>query len=185
VHPLFTLVRCRFAFTPKPGGVDVTELANPLPHVLLVPASRVLREREAILAAMNEPAFDPRRTVILEREPIPAPAGDGGNPGTVRVLAADPDALTVEADVSSPAILLVTDLYSRDWHVRSVGAPAQAAYELLPADYVLRAIPLAAGHHALRLEYSPRGFGPGVALSLATLAGWVAALIFARRRRGA
>jgi len=36
---------------------------------------------------------------------------------------------------------------------------------VLPADYVLRAVPLSAGHHLLRMEYVPRGFSAGIVVS--------------------
>jgi uncharacterized membrane protein YfhO len=40
----------------------------------------------------------------------------------------------------------------------------------MPANYCLRAIPLAAGHHLLRVEYSPLGFRAGKAVSMMALA---------------
>ncbi len=54
---------------------------------------------------------------------------------------------------------------------------------MLPANYVLRAIPLGAGTHRLRLEYCPRGFRVGVWVSVAALAAWLAGVaVFATSR---
>jgi uncharacterized membrane protein YfhO len=113
---------------------------------------------------LSQPDFDPRRTVILEREPDPRPTRNA-QPGTVRILAASTDALTLEADVTAPVLLLITDLYSRDWQARPLAGSVQKDYRVLPADYVLRAVPLSGGHHLLRVEYVPSGFSAGIVVS--------------------
>jgi uncharacterized membrane protein YfhO len=66
--------------------------------------------------------------------------------------------------------LLITDSYSRGWRALALPGSTQARYEVMPANYCLRAIPLAAGHHLLRLEYSPLGFRVGKVISIAALA---------------
>jgi uncharacterized membrane protein YfhO len=88
------------------------------------------------------------------------------------------DSLTIEADTPAPALLLITDTYSRDWHARPLPGSTQARYDVLPADYIVRAIPLAAGHHHLILEYAPPSFRQGLAISL--LAGLVWSGLFLR-----
>ena len=42
------------------------------------------------------------------------------------------------------AVLLVTDAYAKGWRARALPGSAQATYDVLPADYTLRGIPLAA-----------------------------------------
>ena len=46
----------------------------------------------------------------------------------------------------------------------------QPHYDVLPADYCLRGIPLAAGFHRILLEYRPRAFVIGKWTTLASLA---------------
>ena len=162
--PLYAMLRCRYAIAPSANGAQVKELPAPMAQAQLVADYRVLPGRDAIFSALSQPDFDPRRTVLLEREPDPRPTRSGP-PGTVRILAASTDALTLEADVTSPALLLMTDLYSRDWHARPLAGSVQKDYRVLPADYVLRAVPLSAGHHHLRVEYVPRGFMAGIVVS--------------------
>ncbi len=168
-HPLFSMVRCRFVFdVGKDGAVTATEMKNPLPRLLLMEQCRVLTNRDQIFSAMAAPSFDPRKEVILETSPDPSPKPGGGE-GTVKLLENSTDFLSIQADLAAPAILLITDTYSRSWRViASPGAP-QPRYEVLPANYCLRAIPLAAGHHQFRLEYSPRGFRIGKWISLVSL----------------
>ena len=74
-----------------------------------------------------------------------------------------------------PAILLITDPYSRDWRAVPLAGSSQQSYEILPADYILRAIPLAAGHHHLLVEYAPPSFRTGRAISLAAFVLWIGA----------
>jgi len=171
--PVYTMLRFRCAFLISDNRIDVVDAAEPpMPRVQLVSGYQLPGGRDAIFAALTSPDFDPRRTVLLESEPDPAPVA-GDNPGAVRVLAATPDTLTVEAEVSRPTLLLITDLYDRDWRARSLGDAPQSSYTVLPANYVLRAIPLAAGHHRILVEYTPRGFHAGLAVSLGAWLLWL------------
>ncbi|MCX8092050.1 MAG: hypothetical protein N3I86_14145, partial [Verrucomicrobiae bacterium] len=169
-HPLLGMLRLRFLFLAQGGErYRVAEFTNDLPRVLLVGAYKVLPNRDAIFNAMANPAFDPRREVILETEPEPRPA-PGEPDGEVRVVESSTDHLTVEARLRSPAILLITDAYSRHWRVRALTGSGQQAYRVMPANYCLRAIALAAGEHRLRLEYAPWGFAVGRWISLGAAA---------------
>jgi uncharacterized membrane protein YfhO len=125
--------------------------------------------------------FDPGRTVVLESEPEPRPVPNP-QPGTVRVSNPSPDEILVEADLATPAVLLITDPYSRDWRAVALAGSVQSSYSVLPADYVLRGIPLAAGHHHLLVEYAPPSFRIGLAISGAALLAWIAAAAVLRSR---
>ena len=53
---------------------------------------------------------------------------------------------------------------------------AQKKYSVLPADYTLMGVPLSAGTHDFRVEYSPAGFRYGRWISLTCLVGYLAAV---------
>jgi hypothetical protein len=163
--PLFSMFRCRVIFVPGAGGLAVHEDTNYLPHVLLIQKYRVMHGRDEIFAAMTGAAFRPREEAILEEEPVPAPKGSG-EAGTVRLRDSGTDSLTIEADVKSPSLLIVTDNYAKGWRARALPGSGQQEYRVMPADWCLRAVPLAAGHHWLRLEYLPLGFRIGKRISL-------------------
>ena len=76
---------------------------------------------------------------------------------------------TSEADLAKPSILLVTDAYSMYWRARALQGSSQSRYDVLPANYVLRAVPLAEGHHLLRLEFVPPHYHLGLTISFATV----------------
>ena len=183
--PLYGVLRLRYLFSRTDAGLNIYEVPGAMDRVQLVSACRVLPRRDQLFQAMSRPGFDPRETVLLEEEPRPRPSPAAGA-GTVRILSASPDQLTVEADVGAASLLLVTDSYSRDWHARPLAGSSQAHYDVMPADYILRATPLAAGHHVIRFDYAPGGMGAGLAISAAAWAAWVALMMAGRpvRRTG-
>ncbi len=164
-HPLLSMLRCRFLFAMQDSQLAIHERTNYLPHVLLVPRCRVLTDRDEIFSALTNAAFDPRQEVILETAPDPLPVVSAET-GTVRLVESSTDYLTIEADLPAPKILLVPDVYAKGWRARALPGSSQTRYSVQPANWCLRALPLAAGHHRLRLEYAPLGFRLGRWVSL-------------------
>ena len=163
--PLLGMLRCRYAFIPQRDGLAVHQLTNDLPHVLVIQHCQVLPRRDDIIQALTSPGFNPREAVILESQPDPLPAADAAA-GTAKMVNASTDCLTIEADLSAPGILLITDAYAKGWQARALPGSAQAAYTVMPANYCLRAIPLSAGKHHLVLEYIPPGYRVGKWVSI-------------------
>jgi hypothetical protein len=166
------MLRCRYVLIPDQAR-PVLEVRDPLPRALLVPNHVVATGREDALRRVLAPAFEPRSLVVLESEPSPPPQ-PGGERGTVEATVVSTDELHVSADVPAATILLVTDNYSRLWRAAPLSPGPQASYEVLPANWTLRAIPLAAGKHHIRLRYEPRALPPGfltTGMTLLALAG--------------
>ena len=181
-HPLYAMLRCRFQFALAMGRVVISEATNAMPRLQLVSRFRVMPQRDDIFAALTNAAFNPREEVILETAPDPEPRA-AANAGTVSLLESSTDYLTLEADVQSPSILLVTDTYAKGWRARPLAGSVQSLYRVLPANYCLRAIPLAAGHHHLRLEYLPAGYVIGKWVSIVSLVVFTGLLALCRRKR--
>ena len=179
LDPLYAMLRLRYAFVPTARGVNAAEApAAPMDRVQLLPQWKVIPSRDALFSALRAPGFDPRREAILEKDPglPPTPAADAsGSPGTVRITASSTDWLEIEADAARPSILLVTDAYTPAWRATALPESAQPKYELLPANYVLRGVPLAPGHHRVRIEYAPRAFTVGAWVSIGSLLAFLAA----------
>ena len=166
-HRLFAMLRCHYVFNRQAAGLQSEEIPDVMPRLQLMDNYVVLPSRDQIFARMEDPKFDPRHTVILESEPVPKPIFAEAK-GTATVVDSSTDHLTIEANLPQPAILLITDAYSKGWRARSEENDQQR-YDVLPANYVLRAIPLAKGHHRLRVEYIPWEFQAGKWISLAFL----------------
>ena len=140
----------------------------PLPQAQLVGAATVVPERDAMFARLLSPTFNPTSVVYLESAPTIAPAGHNVS-GYARVVGQDTDEMLIEAECSDPAILLVTDNYAQGWQASGLPGSAQQRYEVMPANYCLRAIPLSAGKHRLLLEYSPPGWLLGKRITTVSL----------------
>jgi hypothetical protein len=178
--PLFAMLRERYIFAQHSGKFEMEEAPVVMPHLQLIWNYRVLQNRDAIFDAMRSEMFDPTHEVILESEPEPTPVR-GNNNGAAQITATTTDSLTIEADVEQPSILLITDAYAASWRTISLPGSTQAHYDLLPANYVLRAVPLAAGHHLLRIDYRPVPFAIGKWISLICVVAFLAAMVRCRR----
>lgn len=137
---------------------------------------------------MAKPDFNPRRTVILEKMspsshklgsiPLSFPGPAKSNPeNTCNILERGGDYVTVEANLASPAVLLITDNFSRGWRVKPLSPGMQKEYEILPANYTLMGIPLMTGKHLLRIEYRPLPFIVGAWISIISLIIYIGCLL--------
>jgi len=178
LSPLLGMLRLRYAFDVGTGGhviVRPTQLAE-LPRALLVPRWRVLPDEQHVLEALRDRTFDPRRVVLLERDPGLEPA-TSDDPGDVTIHDVSTEAIDVTAEVRAPAVLLVTDNYSVRWTATPLDAGDARTYRVEPGNSVLRAIPLAAGHHHFRLAYRPSALPFGAAVTALTIAACAVLLV--------
>ncbi|MBW2601742.1 MAG: hypothetical protein JRD47_07440 [Deltaproteobacteria bacterium] len=177
LHRLYKMLRCRFSFIPtkgKGGKVEVIESEDVMPRLQLIQDYAVMKDRDEIFDIMEGPSFDPRQKVILETHPQPEPVVSEKK-GTASVIDSSSDHLTVEADLPGPAILLITDTYSDGWNARALPGSSQQEYVVMPANYILRAIPLSRGYHRIRIEYKPLTFQIGKWVSMGS---FVSCMIF-------
>lgn len=199
-HPWFAMLRTRFIVAREAERIAVMELPDPLPRIQLVRQVLVRPTRNEAFAAMSEPDFDPRKMVVLESAPseisgLIAVSGDMGvsgpatEPDSIRLVNESTDHLTIEANLSAPAVLLITDAYSQGWRARSLTVPASQQYQLVPGNHALQAVPLTAGRHRLVIEYRPQAFVLGLWISPAAVAihlavvGWMMAKTSAIARK--
>ncbi|ABU59404.1 YfhO family protein [Roseiflexus castenholzii] len=135
-----------------------------LPRAWLVYRVATIPDDDAQLDFMARPDFDPATGAVVP-EPLPAvgpaPAISDPTP-TVRYA---PNAVTVIAAPSVPALLVLADAYYDGWEVIVDGKPAL----VVRANYTLRGVWLAPGAHTVEFVYRPRPFLIGGAISLATL----------------
>jgi hypothetical protein len=186
--PFLKMLRCRFVFglqefTQQDYQVGIQEIQDPLPHLQLVSACRVIARKSEILSTVTDAAFHPREEVILETAPDPEPQA-ANEAGSVTIVDSGTDYLDVEANVFSACILLITDTYAKGWHARPLPGSSQQHYQVMPANYCLRAIPLAAGRHRIRVEYLPVAFTYGKWLSLLFLLAFAVLAVWSWKRAG-
>ena len=173
-----------FVHMPSHGFFDrhdgVFEAASPAPLVMWYGSAVVEREVAKILPAVRA---SERRHAVLELEVarrLPfdlALAAPGAEPGGL--VAYEPDAIATTVDAPRPGLVVLNELWYPGWTVEVDGEPA----ELLRANYLLRAVWVGAGHHAITWRFEPPGFRPLLAGYLLALGAIAAAAASALRRR--
>jgi len=149
-----------------------------LPRALLVHRAQVVADQAAALHAIHAPAFDPARTVVLERgEPLDADPGEGDR----RLFFTYYGLNRVELAVRTPVrgYLVLGDVYYPGWQAEVDGVPA----EILRANYAFRAVALAPGEHVVKMRFNPWTWRVGLTISLVTWVGLVAWAILKAIRR--
>lgn len=156
-HRLFSMLRCRYIFFLDKDKISVFDRKDAMQRVHLISRWQVLKKRDDIFKALASESFDPRQTVILESSPGIRPVPNS-RVGECRIAASSVNDLIIRVKIESPALLLLTDSYNKNWKATPLPGSSQNTYRVMPANYTLMAIPLNAGEHHLKLEYSPRSF---------------------------
>ena len=126
--------------------------------------------------------FDAKRLVFLPLELRGVVTAT--NATTTRVVdvnfTAQRVGFTVEA--SEPSLVVIAQNHYPCWHARVDDSPVP----LWRANHAFQALQVPAGRHQVRVVYEDRAFHVGLAVSLVTALGWLAAwVILKRRERGA
>jgi hypothetical protein len=178
VHPLLGMLRLKYLVERWRGQVRIVKGPTPpIRRLQLVGSFRLAANRTQIFSALARPSFDPTREVILEHAPRPIPVAVA-EPGRVDILREGTDFMEIAANLAAPSILLITDAWAPGWRARPLEAGAQQSYQVMPANYMLRAIPLDRGRHHFRVEYAPLAFRIGAVVSGAAWLAWLVALYF-------
>ncbi len=165
------------------GDVKVYERTDAPGRAWLVHTATVVGNDEDALAALADSAFDPRVRAILSDaaslltlppEPPAAPQGE-----TVTVVAYTAEQVTLRADVTSPALLVLADTYYPGWQATVDDTPAP----ILRVNLMFRAVVLSPGEHDVVFSYRPVSWQRGALISLLTLGGLLAALAASFWRR--
>jgi hypothetical protein len=188
-------VRWALSFHPLPpdltdarGSVQFPELAEPLtlyelrdalPRAFWVRACEVEPDPSRRRARLESPSFDPRRTVLLDREPPggSCAAGAAGPEGTVRWKRSGPHTVSLASDGAAGYLVVIEGL-APAWEAESAGV----RLPILRANERYWAIPTGGGPMEISVRYRPGWRAPTLAsLALGTLIALI--LLFSRRLR--
>ena len=158
--------------------VVVYERAPPPPHAWIVHDVRPVERGEA-LPLLTGGTVDPYRTALVEGTPPETAMPAASAIESARIVAYEPDRVTIATVAAAPGLLVVSEIYESGWRAFVDGAEV----EVLPTDHALRGVPLPAGEHTVELRYEPWSLRLGLAISGSAGAAMVASFAAAGWRR--
>jgi hypothetical protein len=151
----------------RDAEVQIVENVDALPRAWIVHAAAQVAPGGA-LRPLASGAVDPRRTALLEERPpmLERPA----DPPSDRVQIADyaPESIRLEVATTAAGILVLSEIADPDWKVYVDGEPAHAYV----VDHLLRGVVIPPGEHVVEWRYHSDAISVGLALTLATIAGF-------------
>jgi hypothetical protein len=137
---------------------------------------------DAAVEQLSRPGFDPSRRAVIEGPPLPLPFADGAGVGVaprISPRAYGLNHLSLETETPEPGWLVLSEIFYPGWkaYIDADEVPVRRA------NVVLRAVPLPAGPHVVRLVYDPWTFRAGVWISSSGILVSIAVLAVPRLRR--
>jgi hypothetical protein len=154
------------------GEVQVFENRSAFPRAFIVHAYQLCPDRKSAFEAVGSyRQADFASRVVLESPPpavyadqAPTPAGPGRR--RVERIAVRTNHVEIDVETDRKGFLVISDSYHPHWQATVDGE----AVEILRANYIMQAIPLAQGRHKVRLQFRSRMLTAGI---LFTAAGWL------------
>lgn len=170
LHPIVGLLNVRYVVlrTRPPAQLPtiihaddywVIENADSLPRAF-VPGSvqRVASDTES-LERMAQTAFDPRLIAYMTDESPGLPAEIRGS---VSVQHETPGSVSLEADMATDGMVVLTDLWDTGWQADLNGNPVP----IERVDVAFRGVRVPAGKHSIRMTYAPASLHSGISACL-------------------
>ncbi len=177
------LIRESYIIDESGGRLAVLKSSAPiLPRALLLDRWERVKDAPDAMNRLDDPKFNPNQVVLLETTPNLLPQSGNGR-GQVSMKDITTDLLEVKAETNRPEILLIGENYNLGWKIKACSDSIQQSYEVMPGDYIDRAVPLAAGSHHFYLKYEPRGFIAGIWISVISLLGFFGLGIWVFRKK--
>ena len=145
------------------GDVKVYENLDVLPRAFVVHRALAAQSAADALVLMQEPEFDPARTVVVEGAEATEHAPSGAD--EVRLLSYEPERVEVEVSLSADGYLVLSDAAYPGWQAWVDGAEV----EIVTADLLFRAVRVDAGRHRVVFRFQPRSLLWGEVVSAAAL----------------
>ncbi len=150
----------------KIGDFYRAPLTPYLPRLSFVRGYRVEPDGRRAWARVAAGDVDLTREVLLDRRPVPAPAGPEEHPMLLARLVEDaPERVVAEVTASFPGLLVLADLDYPGWVAEEGGR----TLPILRADGFFRAVALPAGSHRVVFRYRPTSFYAGAGISVIAL----------------
>lgn len=170
--------------TPALSGGDYWALSNPraLPRVFVPRRAVYVPSSKERLAELASPDFDAREVAFIEEQPVAEPVATPTEArGRVEITSEIPTRITLSADMETPGLVVLADLYDAGWRAFRDGQPTP----ILRVNHALRGMQVPPGKSRIELRYRPAGLDAGLLLAglgLLVLLAWAGALWMVRGR---
>ncbi len=131
----------------------IYENARALPRAMFV-SNWKLADFDELIETGAWPAFDPKQTLLLEREPIGedgTTALDTSGAGTASIARYENTKVEIAYQSSDPGFVLLNSVWHPWWRATVDSEPA----EILKANVMFQAVRVPAGRHSVKLEFEP------------------------------
>jgi len=147
-----------------------------LPRAFVPQRVEAVPDAKARLAKLGDPQFDARKVAYVE-SPLALP---GEIHGSVQIVDDTPCRVTLAAQMATPGLVVLADVWNNGWRAWVDGKPAP----ILRTNHALRGVEVPAGDHALEFRYQPASARWGMVLAataVALLAGLLGRAAWKRR----
>jgi len=158
------------------GRTHVYGNERALPRAFVVGQVKVISDEEKILSELA--LFDPKKLAILEEKP----GWTLDNPSLFQeaeVTFYSPNKIVVQANLSSPGLLVLSELWYPGWQAYDNGQ----GVKIHRANYLLRSVYLEAGRHTVEFVYDPLSFKVGRWVTAGAVLGLVVYVVSVIRRQ--
>jgi uncharacterized membrane protein YfhO len=109
-------------------------------------------------------SYDPSQVALVEK-PLNFKAEKPDTAATTKIINLVDTQLEIKTSSSSPAFLVLSDVYYPGWEAKIDGTPTQ----IFQTNYVWRGVQVPAGEHTIKFEFKPVSFHIGAGISAASL----------------
>ncbi len=159
--------------------IQIFENLYNLPRAFFVPQYQIIKDNKSIMTTIKSNTFNPRKTVILEVDPGIFQSEDTTILGQARITNYEPDRVEIEASLTNPGFLVLTDNYYPLYQAE-VDGNKTTVYR---ANYTFRAIHLPAGKHEIVFRFNSPFFSFGILISIVTFIFSIMVVTIALKKR--
>lgn len=147
------------------AGPMLLENPHAVPRAFAVYEVQPAPEPLVLLERMSDRAFDPLATSYAEGFALPRAAGAPPRGPAASIVVDDRTRVEIVVALEAPGMLVLADSFYPGWHATEAGRelPIHAV------NHLFRGVPLPAGEHRVRFEYTPKALYAGAGSSLVAL----------------
>ncbi len=182
-YPFLRMLNVKYILHERSDAPNPFVLPGFLPRFWIVDEYDVIADRAKIPARIAEGTFDPAQRVVLEEAPAFASADSAaGEAGRVTRYEYHANDIDVSVEASRPCLLVHSENWFPYWTASAESPGGARELPILRANGTIRAIPLEAGNHAIRLRYRSAPYEQGKWITLATVGVTLAGILLPMRR---